>query len=128
MKKIPKTKYTTKQMTGQAKSGATSPMASRPPVDSSAKPQTKSVAFVFPSCKTKTLIRLDIYSKVNSNWLENGMKEYEVMKLAGHASFATTHKFYLAVSERLVSRARDASKQAIGTDFVAHLLRAPLRA
>jgi len=57
-----------------------------------------------------------------SNWLENGMKEYEVMKLAGHASFATTHKFYLAVSKRLVSRARDASKQALGTDFVAHPL------
>jgi len=63
-----------------------------------------------------------------SNWLENGMKEYEVMKLAGHASFATTHKFYLAVSKRLVSRARDASKQALGADFVAHLLRAPLSA
>jgi len=56
------------------------------------------------------------------------MKEYEVMKLAGHASFETTHKFYLAVSKRLVSRARDASKQALGTDFVSHLLRPPLRA
>ncbi len=55
------------------------------------------------------------------------MKEYEVMKLAGHASFTTTHKFCLAVSKRLVSRARDVSKQALGADFVAHLLRAPLR-
>lgn len=63
-----------------------------------------------------------------SNWLENGMKEYEVMRLVGHASFATTHKFYLAVSKRLISCAREASKQVLGTDFVAHLLRAPLSA
>jgi integrase len=63
-----------------------------------------------------------------SNWLKNGLREYEAMKLAGHANFATTHKFYLAVSQRLVSRARDASKQALGTDFVAHLLRAPSKA
>ena len=60
-----------------------------------------------------------------SNWLENGMREYEVMALAGHADFGTTHKFYLAVSKRLVSRARDASREALGSDFVAHLLRAP---
>jgi len=32
-----------------------------------------------------------------TNWLAQGLSEYEVMILAGHASFDTTHKFYLAV-------------------------------
>lgn len=41
-----------------------------------------------------------------SNWLANGMSEYEVMLLAGHASFATTHEFYLAVADDLMDRAR----------------------
>ena len=34
-----------------------------------------------------------------SNWLANAMSEHEVMLLAGHASFATTHEFYLAVAD-----------------------------
>ena len=41
-----------------------------------------------------------------SNWLANGMSEHEVMLLAGHASFATTHEFYLAVADDLMDRAR----------------------
>lgn len=43
-----------------------------------------------------------------TNWLTNGMSEHDVMKLAGHSSFATTHQFYLAVSSDLVDRARAA--------------------
>ena len=39
-------------------------------------------------------------------WFANGMSEYEVMRLAGHSDFATTHKFYLAVADDLVHRAR----------------------
>ena len=41
-----------------------------------------------------------------SMWFANGMSEYEVMRLAGHSDFATTHKFYLAVADDLVDRAR----------------------
>jgi integrase len=41
-----------------------------------------------------------------SMWLANGMSEHDVMVLAGRASFATTHKFYLAVADDLVHRAR----------------------
>ena len=41
-----------------------------------------------------------------SNWLANAMSEHEVMLLAGHASFATTHEFYLAVADDLMDRAR----------------------
>jgi len=32
-----------------------------------------------------------------TNWFANGMSEYDVMILAGHSSFSTTHGFYLAV-------------------------------
>jgi hypothetical protein len=46
-------------------------------------------------------------------WLANGMSEYDVMVLAGHSSFATTHKFYLVVADDLVGRARVAIAQGL---------------
>jgi len=48
-----------------------------------------------------------------SMWLANGMSEYDVMTLAGHSSFATTHKFYLAVADDLIHRARAATAQGL---------------
>ncbi len=60
-------------------------------------------------------------------WLANGLSEYDVMNPAGHAAFETTRRFYLAVREDLLQRARSASAEAISGDFVAHLLRTPLR-
>ncbi|MHC4558457.1 MAG: tyrosine-type recombinase/integrase [Planctomycetota bacterium] len=48
----------------------------------------------------------DIRRTVISMWFANGMSEYEVMRLAGHSDFATTHKFYLTVADGLVDRAR----------------------
>ena len=59
-----------------------------------------------------------------SNWFANGMKEYDVMHLAGHSSFATTHKFYLAVADDLVDRARQATDKAIRQNL-AHIWQAP---
>jgi integrase len=56
----------------------------------------------------------DIRRTVISMWFANGMSEYEVMRLEGHSDFATTHKFYLAVADGLVDRARQATSQAIG--------------
>lgn len=56
----------------------------------------------------------DIRRTVISMWFANGLSEYEVMRLAGHSDFATTHKFYLAVADGLVDRARQATSQAIG--------------
>lgn len=44
------------------------------------------------------------------------------MTLAGHADFATTHRFYLAVSEDFVQRARVVSAHTMNKDFVANLL------
>jgi integrase len=47
------------------------------------------------------------------NWLEEGMSEYDVMKLAGHADFKTTHKYYLRVRDDLVHRARQATARGL---------------
>jgi len=59
------------------------------------------------------------------NLLEHGMTEYEVMKLAGHSSFETTHRFYLAVSDQLLQRARTATAKAMAGNSVAKLLQVP---
>jgi integrase len=55
----------------------------------------------------------DLRNTALSNWFANGMKEYDVMNLAGHSSFSTTHKFYLAVADDLVDRARQAAAKAL---------------
>lgn len=60
-----------------------------------------------------------------TQWLSNGLGEYDVMNLAGHAEFETTRKFYLAVREDLLKRARLASSQAIDGKLVANLLQQP---
>jgi hypothetical protein len=46
------------------------------------------------------------------------MSEHHVMVLAGHSSFATTHQFYLAVADDLVSRARAATAQGLRQKMV----------
>lgn len=51
-------------------------------------------------------------------WFANGMNEYDVMVLAGHSSFATTHQFYLAVADDLVHRARVATAQGLRQKLV----------
>ena len=60
-----------------------------------------------------------------TRWLINGLSEYDVMNLAGHAKFETTRQFYLAVREDLLKDARAVSAEAMNGDFVAHLLRTP---
>lgn len=60
-----------------------------------------------------------------TNWLADGLREYDVTQMAGHASFETTRKFYLAVKNDLLDKARQASSKAMGRIFVAHLLRTP---
>ena len=47
------------------------------------------------------------------NWLKEGMSEYDVMKLAGHADFKTTHKYYLRVRDDLVDRTRQATARGL---------------
>jgi integrase len=57
-----------------------------------------------------------------SRWFANGLAEYDIMNLAGHADFDTTRRFYLAVREDLLQRARKASALVMRKDFVANLL------
>jgi integrase len=66
----------------------------------------------------------DLRNTALSNWFANGMREYDVMKLAGHSSFSTTHKFYLAVADDLVDRARQATEKALRKSL-AHIWHAP---
>jgi integrase len=47
------------------------------------------------------------------NWFKEGMREYDVMKLAGHADFKTTHRYYLRVHDDLVDRARQAAARGL---------------
>ena len=53
-----------------------------------------------------------------SMWFANGMSEHDVLVLAGHASFATTHQFYLAVADDLIPRARAATAQGLRQKLV----------
>jgi len=46
-------------------------------------------------------------------WFVNGMSEHDVMVLAGHSSFATTHEFYLTMADDLVRCARVATAQGL---------------
>jgi integrase len=59
----------------------------------------------------------DLRRTALSNWLAKGMSEYEVIVLAGHASFNTTYEFYLIVSEDLMDRARRISMQSFGRNL-----------
>ena len=45
--------------------------------------------------------------------ITTGMSEHDVMTLAGHSNFATTHGFYIAVNNDLVDRARQASVKGV---------------
>jgi integrase len=60
----------------------------------------------------------DIRRTAISMWSANGMSEHDVMVLAGHASFATTHEFYLAVADDLISRAKVATAQGMRQKLV----------
>ncbi|MHC4539410.1 MAG: tyrosine-type recombinase/integrase [Planctomycetota bacterium] len=47
------------------------------------------------------------------NWFREGLRELEIMRLAGHANFATTHRYYLRVRDDLVDRAREATARGL---------------
>lgn len=59
----------------------------------------------------------DLRRTAISNWLAKGLSEFEVMKLAGHANFSTTHRFYLRVRDDSIDRARHASTRASDHDL-----------
>ena len=43
--------------------------------------------------------------------------EYEIMRLADHANFATTHQFYLALTDDLTDRTQAVASAGIGQDL-----------
>jgi integrase len=59
----------------------------------------------------------DLRRTAISNWLAKGLSEFEVMKLAGHSNFSTTHRFYLRVRDDMIDRARKASIRATNADL-----------
>ena len=59
----------------------------------------------------------DLRRTAISNWLAKGLSEFEVMKLAGHSNFSTTHRFYLRVRDDMIDRARQASIRAANHDL-----------
>ena len=60
----------------------------------------------------------DIRRTAITMWFANGMSEHDVMVLAGHSSFITTHEFYLAVADDLIDRARVATAQGLRQKLV----------
>jgi integrase len=68
----------------------------------------------------------DLRRNAICNWFAEGLSELEVMKLAGHADFRVTHRYYLKVRDDLVDRARAASARALRRNL-AHFGTRPLR-
>ena len=78
----------------------------------------RSFGKILRKASVKTGTFHDIRRTAITMWLANGMSEYDVMVLAGHSSFTTTHKFYLAVADDLVHRARIATAQGMRQKLV----------
>ena len=60
----------------------------------------------------------DIRKTAITDWFGQDLTEYDVMTLAGHANFATTHKFYLAVADDLIARARRATTHQVSQELL----------
>ena len=70
----------------------------------------------------------DIRKTAITQWFRQGLSEYDVMTLAGHANFATTHKFYLAVADDLIDRARQATTHQVSQELLQRCCRNSARA
>lgn len=60
----------------------------------------------------------DLRRTALSNWFTGGMSEHNVMNIAGHSKFETTHQFYLAVATDLVTRARQVQANVLRQNLV----------
>ena len=60
-----------------------------------------------------------------TSWFANGLREYDVMVMAGHSSFETTRQFYLAIRDDLLDLTRLASSKAMESISVAKVLQTP---
>jgi integrase len=53
----------------------------------------------------------DLRRTALSNLIAQGLSEYNVMKVAGHAKFSTTHEFYLEVTGDIIEQTRQATEK-----------------
>ena len=56
----------------------------------------------------------DLRNTALSNWFAQGLTEFEVMTLAGHSSFETTHRFYLSIRNDYLAKAKRANSVELG--------------
>ncbi|MBN1817190.1 MAG: site-specific integrase [Sedimentisphaerales bacterium] len=57
-----------------------------------------------------------------TNWLQHGLGEFEASFMAGHSSFETTRRFYLAVGLDTITKARQASTKVAEAIFGAKMV------
>lgn len=55
----------------------------------------------------------DLRRTALSNLIAQGISEYHVMKIAGHAKFSTTHEFYLEVTGDILDQTRKATEKGV---------------
>ncbi|MFB0524737.1 MAG: hypothetical protein ACETVZ_04310 [Phycisphaerae bacterium] len=56
-----------------------------------------------------------------------GLSEYDVMTLAEHSSFETTHRFYLALADDLIAGARRAITHQVSPELLSKYHRRSLK-
>ncbi|MHC4212835.1 MAG: tyrosine-type recombinase/integrase [Planctomycetota bacterium] len=64
----------------------------------------------------------DLRRTAITNWFYEGLKITEVMRLAGHSKYDTTLKYYLAVKDDLVDKARKAIKHRVSKEMLERCL------
>lgn len=60
----------------------------------------------------------DLRRTAITNWFYEGLEIIEVMRLAGHSKYDTTLKYYLAVKDDLVDKARKAIKHRVSREML----------
>jgi len=77
---------------------------------------------MFKEIKTKAGIKKgtfhDLRRTAITNWFYAGLEITEVMRLAGHSKYDTTLKYYLAVKDDLVDRARKAVRHSVSREML----------
>ena len=81
---------------------------------------------MFGQVKKKAGIKVgtfhDLRRTAITNWFYEGLEITEVMRLAGHSKYDTTLKYYLAVKDDLVDRARKAVKHRVSREMLGRCL------
>ncbi|MFC1652865.1 tyrosine-type recombinase/integrase [Planctomycetota bacterium] len=70
----------------------------------------------------------DLRRTCMSNWFAHGLRELDVMQMAGHSNFDTTRNFYLVIRNDILEQARQASELGMKRISVANLLQTPFLA